>query len=105
LVEDNHQRDNEEKSLKEIKDLEIVEGVGGKEAGGGVGGGRKEESQLRLEGEIFWKQWKDKCEEVREENGLLQDGEGAVSLEVEIEEIAELEEKSELDDECREKDE
>jgi hypothetical protein len=103
LVEDNHQRDNEEKSLEEIKDLEIVEGVGGKEAV--AGGGRKEESQLRLEGEIFWKQWEDKCEEVREENGLLQDGEGAVSLEVEIEEIAELEEKSELDDECREKDE
>lgn len=41
---------------------------------------------------------------MREKNGLLEDGKGAVSLEMEIEEIAKLEKKSELDDECWEND-
>ena len=100
-MKDNHYRESKEKGEKDIKDLEVVKGFGSKEMGGVVlVGGRKVESQFRLEGEIFWEQWEGKCEEERKKNSLLEDGEGAVSLEMEIEEIAKLEKKSELDDEC-----
>jgi hypothetical protein len=86
--EDDEHRQREEDSPSEQENLKLMkemkredwEGVGGASV---VEGREEEASEISFEDEELREQWEREGDEMRAEDGLLSDGEGAKSLEME----------------------